>query len=154
MPEYAAIAEAVRQNPEAYRLLAVDDATGSIVAVTLKDVPEVAMADYVDGWVQAALNLAPGSSLIEKSVVHFREGQAGRAILEFNVQGASTWQLSYMVRQGSQIWTLNFSAAKEDFYLLQPIFEQSLQTVRFLSPPEGTPTTAAMRRAAEQEGRS
>ncbi len=61
------------------------------------------------------------------------ENEAGvRVILEFNVQGSSSWQLCYLVRHGSQIWAFNFGALKEDFYQLQPIFEQSLQTLRFL----------------------
>ncbi len=133
VPEYADIAEAVRQNPEAYRLLALDDATGSIVAVTLKDVPaDMPMTEYLDGWTQAVLDLTPGSSVVEKGIVQFRDDEAGRVILEFNVQGTSSWQLCYIVRQGTQIWTFNFGATKEDFYQLQPIFEQSIQTMRFL----------------------
>lgn len=133
LPEYADIAEAVRQNPEAYRLLAMDTVTGSIVAVTLRDVPpEMPMAEYVDGWTQAVINQTAGASLVEKGIVQFRDDEAGRVILEFNVQGESSWQLCYIVRQGTQIWTFNFGAIKEDFYQLQPIFEQSIQTMRFL----------------------
>lgn len=133
VPEYADIAEAVRQNPAAYRLLAMDGSTGSILAVTVKDVPpDMPMSDYVDLWIQAVLELAPGSSLVDKGVVQFRNDDAGRVILEFNVQGSSSWQLCYIVRRESQIWTFNFGAVKEDFYQLQPIFEQSLQTLRFL----------------------
>jgi len=133
LPEYADLAEAVRQNPEGYRLLAIDRQTGSIIAVTLKDVPSsMPMSDYVDGWTKAVLQLSPGSAVIDQGLVQFRDAEAGRVIVEFNVQGSSSWQLCYIVRQGEQIWTFNFGAAKEDFYQLQPIFEQSLQTLRFL----------------------
>lgn len=133
MPGYADMAEAVRQNPEGFRLLAVDDTSGSILGVSLKEVPpDMPMSEYVDAWSQAVVDLTPGSSVVEKRVVQFRNGDAGRAILEFNVQGSFSWQLSYILRREEQIWTFNFGAAKEDFYQLQPIFEQCMQTVSFL----------------------
>lgn len=133
VPEYADIAEVIRQNPGAYRLLAMDEATGSILAVTVKDVPaEMSMQDYVEGWTKAVLELAGGSSIVDQGIVQFRDDDAGRVILEFNVQGESSWQLCYIVRREAQIWTFNFGALKEDFYQLQPIFEQSMQTLRFV----------------------
>jgi hypothetical protein len=111
----------------------MDEATGSILAVTVKDVPaEMSMQDYVEGWTKAVLELAGGSSIVDQGIVQFRDDDAGRVILEFNVQGESSWQLCYIVRREAQIWTFNFGALKEDFYQLQPIFEQSMQTMRFV----------------------
>jgi hypothetical protein len=47
------------------------------------------------------------------------------------ILGAVSWQLTYALRHGDQVWNLNFGAIREDFPRLQPIFDQSLQTVRF-----------------------
>lgn len=132
-PGYEDLAELLRENPVAFRLLAMDLGTGSIVAVTDKDVPpEMPMAEYVDGWAAAVLRLSPGSSVIEKGIVQFREQETGRVILEFVVENESSWQLCYLVRREAQVWVFNFAAAKEDFYQIQPIFEQSIQSMQFL----------------------
>lgn len=132
IPQYADVAQAIRDNPDGYRLLAIDREAGSIVAVTAREVPTaVTMAEYVDKFSEAAVEVAPGIALIQKGVVPFRDGESGWMLFEFTLEDAVTWQLTYAVRQGDFVWNLNFGAAREDYPLLQPIFDQSLQTVRF-----------------------
>ena len=133
VPEGASIAEAIRQNPASYRLIAIDRANDSILAVTLRDLPaDVSMAEYVDAIGAAIVEQTPGTSVIQKGVIPFRDGEASWLLLEFALGEAVSWQLSYGVRQGAQVWTFNYSAAREDYPQLQPVFDQSLQTVQFL----------------------
>ena len=132
VPQYAEIAEVIRSDPGGYRLLTLDRATGSIVAVTSNDVPEgVSMAEYVDRFSAAVVEQAPGSALIQKGVIPFRDGEAGWMLFEFTLEEAVSWQLTYALRHGGQVWNLNYGALREDYPRLQPIFDQSLQTVRF-----------------------
>jgi hypothetical protein len=132
VPEYASIAQVIRDNPRGYRLLAIDRSTGSIVAVTASDVPTaVSMTEYVDKFSAAVVEQAPGAALLQKGTVPYRDGEAGWMLFEFTLGEAVSWQLSYAVRHGDQVWDLNYGAVREDYPLLQPIFDQSLQTVRF-----------------------
>ena len=133
VPQYAAIAEAVRENPGGYRLLTIDRETGSVVAVTTGSVPAaVSMTEYVDKFSAAVIEQAPGSALIQKGVIPFRDGEAGWMLFEFVVGDAVSWQLSYALRRGDQVWDINYGALREDYPGLQPIFDQSLQTVHFV----------------------
>ena len=133
VPQYAAIAEAVREDPSGYRLLAIDRETGSVVAVTTGSVPwAVSMTEYVDRFSAAVVEQTPGSALIQKGVVPFRDGEAGWMLFEFAVEDAVSWQLSYAVRRGDRVWDINYGALREDYPGLQPIFDQSLQTVHFV----------------------
>jgi len=132
VPEYASIAQAIRDDPTGYRLLAIDREKGSIVAVTARDVPaSVSMPEYVDKFIAAVVEEAPGAALIQKGVVPFRDGEAGWMLFEFTLEDVVSWQLTYALRQGDQVWNLNYGAAREDYPVLQPIFDQSLQTVQF-----------------------
>jgi serine/threonine-protein kinase len=131
-PATVDIAQAIRDNPAGYRLLAIDRETGSIVAVTAREVPtSVSITEYVDKVSEAMLEEAPGSALIQKGVVPFREGEAGWMLFEFTGDDGVGWQLTYAVRHGDFVWNFNFGAVREDYPLLQPIFDQSLQTVVF-----------------------
>jgi serine/threonine-protein kinase len=133
VPEYASIAEAIRQSPTGYRVLTMDRSNDSIVAVTVRDVPaELSMAEYVDAIGAAIVEQVPGTSIIQKGVIPFRDGEASWLLLEFTSGDAVSWQLSYGVRQGAQLWNFNYGAAREDYPQLQPIFDQSLQTVQLL----------------------
>ena len=133
VPQYAAIAEAIRNDPGGYRLLTIDRETGSIVAVTAGSVPAaISMTEYVDKFSAAVVEQIPGSALIQKGVIPFRDGEAGWMLFEFAVEDAVSWQLSYAVRRGDQVWDINYGALREDYPSLQPIFDQSLQTVHFV----------------------
>jgi len=137
VPGYEDLAEVLQEDPGAYRLLAVDTAGGSVIGVTLKDVPaDMPMNNYVESWVAAVLRQTPGASLVEKGIVQFREQDTGRVILEFAVQDETSWQLSYVVRREAQVWTFNFAAIQGDFYQTQPVFEQSMQSMQFLPTDE------------------
>jgi len=132
-PASASIAEAMRQNPTGYRLIAIDRGNDSIVAVTVRDVPaEVSMTEYIDAVAAAIVEQTPGASVLQKGVVPFRQGEAGWVLLEFVLVEEVSWQLSYGVRQGDQVWNFDYAGAREDYPQLQPIFDQSLQTVSFL----------------------
>ena len=138
MPEYVGIAQAIRENPHGYRLLAVDRQAGSIVAVTAHEVPTaISMAEYMDKFSAASVEAAPGIALIQKGTVPFRDGEAGWMLFEFTHEDTVTWQLTYAVRRGDYVWNFSFGAAREDYPQLQPIFDQSLQTVRF-TPRRGS----------------
>jgi serine/threonine-protein kinase len=131
-PSLADLAQAIRDNPEGYRLLAIDRETGSIVAVTAREVPTaVGMTEYVDKVSEAMVAEIPGGALLQKGVVPFRDGEAGWMLFEFPGADATGWQLTYAVRSGDFVWNFNFGAVREDYPRLQPIFDQSLQTVRF-----------------------
>jgi serine/threonine-protein kinase len=133
VPHYAALAEAIRDDPGGYRLLTIDRETGSILAVTAHGVPEaVSMEQYVDEFSAAVVEQAPGSALMQKGVVPYREGEAGWMLFEFTGEEAVAWQLSYAVRRGDLVWNLNYGAVREDYPGLQPVFDQSLQTVHFI----------------------
>jgi len=132
VPEYADIAAAIRQDPTAYRLLAIDRDSGSIVAVTARDVPAaVSMAEYVDKFGAAVVEQVPGSELIQSGAVPFRDGEAGWMLFQFTLGEAVSWQLTYAIRRGDQVWNFNYGAVREDYPRLQPIFDQSLQTLDF-----------------------
>jgi hypothetical protein len=132
-PATASFADAIRQNPAGYRLLAIDRSNDSIVAVTVRDVPaEVSMSEYVEAIGAAIVEQIPGTSILDKGVLAFREGEASWLLLEFVLEEEASWQLSYGVRQGDQVWNFNYAGAREDYPQLQPIFDQSLQTIRFL----------------------
>jgi len=132
-PATASIAEAIQQNPAGYRLIAIDRSNDSIVAVTVRDVPaEVSMSEYVEAIGAAIVEQIPGTSILDKGVLAFREGEASWLLLEFVLEEEASWQLSYGVRQGGQVWNFNYAGARDDYPQLQPIFDQSLQTIHFL----------------------
>jgi serine/threonine-protein kinase len=132
VPQNAAMAEAVRNDPGGYRLLTIDRETGSIVAVTAHGLSAaVSMAEYVDEFSTAVVEQTAGSALIQKGVVPFRDGEAGWMLFEFTLEEVVSWQLTYAVRHADQIWNFNYGALREDYPQLQPVFDQSLQTVHF-----------------------
>jgi serine/threonine-protein kinase len=131
-PEYAFLAEAIRADPGGYRLLTIDRDTGSIVAATTHDVPaSVSMSEYVDKFSAAVVEQVPGTTVIQTGIVPFRDGEAGWMLFEFVGPESVSWQLSYAVRRGDSVWNLDYGAVREDYPRLQPIFDQSLQTVVF-----------------------
>ena len=132
-PATASIADAIQQNPAGYRLIAIDRSNDSIVAVTVRDVPvEVSMSEYAEAMGTAIVEQITGVSVLDKGVVAFRQAEASWLLLEFVLDEDASWQLSYGVRQGNQVWNFNYAGAREDYPQLQPIFDQSLQTIHFL----------------------
>ena len=133
VPGHEDLAEILRTSPNTYRLLAMDQSSGSVVAVTFKEIPaDVPMPDYVEAWTKAVLGQSSGTSLLEKGIVQFREQDAGRVLFEFKVADGTSWQLTYIVRRERTIWSFQFAATRDEFYQMQPIFEQSFQTLSFL----------------------
>jgi hypothetical protein len=137
LPPYAWLADLVRADPAAYALLAVNPAGGAVVTISVQEVPvDRAMESYIETWITNASRQTPGTTVIEKNTVQFREQSTGRLILELVVQDKSLWQLSYLVRREAQVWAFSFAAVKEDFYQIQPVFEQSIQSMKFLPTEE------------------
>jgi serine/threonine-protein kinase len=133
VPSTAAIADAIRQSPTGYRLLAMDRSNDSILAVTARDVPtEVTMPEYGAAIATAIVEQVPGVTILQQGVVPFRDGEAVWLLTEFVLEEEASWQLTYGVRHGDQVWNFNYGGARDDYPQLQPIFDQSLQTVSFL----------------------
>jgi hypothetical protein len=88
------------------------------------------MQEYVDKVSAAVAEQTPGATVLQTGVVPFRDGEAGWMLFEFTLNDIASWQLTYAVRHGDQVWNLNYGALREDYPQLQPIFDQSLQTVQ------------------------
>ncbi|HET7011590.1 MAG TPA: hypothetical protein VFI11_12515, partial [Anaerolineales bacterium] len=114
LPRYAWLADLVRADPAAYALLAVDPAGESVVTVTVRDVPvDRTMARYVETWIANSARPTTIATVIERNVVHFRDQDTGRVILEIAAGDQVSWQLSYLVRREGQVWAFTFAVAKD-----------------------------------------
>jgi len=91
-----------------------------------------AMSEYADAVGAEIVQQTAGASVLQQGVVPFREGEAGWLLVEFVLGEEASWQLSYGIRQGDRVWNFSYAADRQDYPQLQPLFDQSLQTVKFL----------------------
>jgi hypothetical protein len=132
-PEYESYVETVEQNPTGMILTVFDlESAGSIVGVTLRDVPSEMMLDeYLNGLLGAIVEQIPGTSVIDRSVVQRDEDRIGRVVLEFDTGEAISRQLTFVILDGGNVWTVSYASPYDRFEQMLPIFDLSILTFKY-----------------------
>jgi hypothetical protein len=134
-PEFDLLAESLRQNPNAWVLLALDASEqGSVVGITRKEnaPPDLTAAAYLEGAVPVHENELPGTSVLDQGLTSLGRETVGWRVLEISTPGSLSRQLSYAFVRPPLIWTVSYAVAAEDFEAQRPMFEKSVLSFRVL----------------------
>ena len=82
---------------------------------------------YMDTRIQ---NYPPSITVTERKKVRVGANEAERIIFEIRLANLSLYYLSYYITDGGTIWRIRFEAEINEFYMLLPDFEKSVQTFR------------------------
>ncbi len=132
-PSFEATARQIEQNPSAFALWAFDSKTSQTgfltnVNITVsRGLTAVSLEKYLEA---TAKQLPSAFKIQQSSVTSLDQGQAGRIVTEFELQGVRGKQLFYAVKQGDAFWTVVYSASVDDFDQLLPDFEKSARTLK------------------------
>ena len=137
--DYESYVEAVEQNPSRMILEVFDlESAESIVGVTRREVPaEMALDEYLNGLLSTIVEQIPGSSVVDRAKIQKGDDLIGWIIFEFVTENAISRQLSFIVLDGGQAWTVSYASPLDRFEEMLPVFELSMLTFKIygLIPP-------------------
>ncbi|MBG1258748.1 serine/threonine-protein kinase [Nostoc commune] len=127
-PDLENFAQIVKQNPSAFSIWAFDTKTanstslGSIVIIINERI-------YPGTNFKKLLNesIENGFILLDMKTYKVEDDSVGRIIQ----LGKNSGQIKYIIKDGGTLWTVLFSARKDEFEQNLPIFEASIQTFLF-----------------------
>ncbi len=125
--------EAVEQNPSGMILVVFDrESAESIAGVTRREVPaEMALDEHLNGLLSDVVEQTPGSSVIDRAKIQRGDDLIGWVILEFVTESAISRQLSFVVLDGGQVWTVSYASPLDRFEKMLPVFELSMLTFKW-----------------------
>lgn len=82
---------------------------------------------YMDARIQ---NYPSLMTVTERKQVQVGEHEAERLIFEFRFANVTAYYLNYYITDGGTVWRVRFEAEINEFYMLLPDFEKSVQTFR------------------------
>jgi hypothetical protein len=132
-PDYEAIAHAMERNRSAFAIWAFDSQIGesggltSVTVVTERVPSSVTLESYL-GLVSK--KLTKDFRVVEQGMVPLDRYQAGRVVLEAQLQGTHVRQIMYIVKNGSTIWVVNLATGADEFDVRSPAFESSVRRIR------------------------
>lgn len=130
-PDFEKAAQIIERNPSAFVIFAIDSEVGdsgtlTSMNVVAERVPSAVTADtYVD---IVSKKLSTRYQVIERGIVTLDHYEAGRLVLEIEVQGVHMKSVMYAVKADGTIWALNYGTAAAEFDQRFPVFEQSART--------------------------
>ena len=130
-PDFESIANMIEQNPDVFVMWVFDSEVGSTGFLTNVNVTrqEVVSVVTVDAYLQAMEQQLPDAfTVTEKKKVRLGSYEAGRALLEMEINGVSGSELMYVVKDQNILWTITFATARSEFEQRLPVFEQSAAT--------------------------
>jgi hypothetical protein len=130
---FAQSAEELLANPYGLLLWAVDGTPTTSGAATNMNVtkedspPDSSMQDYLDDKLR---ELPAEFRVVESELVALaRYPEAAALIYEFTAQGITFRAVTYLVKVGGMVWTVEYGTGAQEFDQLLPIFEQSISTL-------------------------
>jgi serine/threonine-protein kinase len=130
-PEFGAIAEMIKQNPELFAFWVFDSEIGDSgfltnVNITTEEVPS---AIDIEMYLDLTENQFPAEfNMTERGIVPFQDSQAGRMVLEFDLGGVTGKEVIYIIQEDNTIWAVTYATSAEEFDQRLPDFERSIQT--------------------------
>jgi len=130
-PDFEQMAQIIEQNPTMYVIWAFDSEVGSSgvlsnVALTKE---RVLSAITMDTYLDAATNQFPAAfEVTERDIVTLGDYEAGRLVIEFEIQGVGGKELMYAVKDGTTMWAFVYATGADEFDERLPVFEQSALT--------------------------
>lgn len=132
-PDLEKFAEIVQQNPSAFSIWALDSIksdSGFLTNVIVTH-EQVTLTINLETYLQELSNNLPSQIRIVDMKIGLVEGyQVGRIITETSV-GRSGKQIYYVIKDGSNIWSVVFSTGANEFEERLRIFEASVRTFSF-----------------------
>jgi len=130
---FAQSAEELRTNPYGLLLWAVDGtptSSGAVTSMTVtkEDVPpDTSMRAYLDGELQ---ELPAEFRVVESSLAALaRYPEAAAVMFEYTARGVAFKQVSYLIKDGALVWTVEYGTGALDFDGVRPTFELSISTL-------------------------
>jgi hypothetical protein len=130
-PEFQQAAEAIRQNPSLYALIAYEANPGPSGFLTnVNIVKETVLSGIsIDAYLDAIVAQLPaGFDITSRELTTLNGREAGRMVIAFAVAGIEGKQLLYTIREGGTMWSITFTAAQEEFESLLPAFDSAAST--------------------------
>ncbi len=129
--DYAASADYIEQNPNAFALWANDTVVDQNGALTNMNVTtqEVSPLVTIDAFLDAALAQLPAEfSVVDRSIVDLPNYKAGRILIDVSLNEAVTKEVMYVIKDGKSIWVLTYTAGADEFEDRLVDFDQSAAT--------------------------
>lgn len=113
-------------------LFLTDETSGSplyrvAASVSYEPLNVDSLTTYMDARLQ---NYPSRIAVTERKKVQVGAHQAERLIFEIRVANITVYYLSYYITDGGTVWRVRFDAEINEFYMLLPDFEKSIQTFR------------------------
>ena len=90
-------------------------------------------SDSLDSFMDVRLSNIPADiNMAERRKVLINSTEAYRLMFEGKYNTISVNDLLFILQDGGTVWYVRYSAEINDFYEMLPIFEQSIQTFRFV----------------------
>ncbi len=137
-PDFEKVAQAIEQNPSAFVIFAVDSEVGDSGTVTNMNVVSrrVPSTVTVDKYLDIVAKKLPRQyRVLEQGIVPLDHYQAGRLVLDIEIQGVHLKNVMYAIKNGRTLWTVNYGTGAEEFDQRLPIFEQSARTFNVRAQP-------------------
>jgi hypothetical protein len=130
-PDFESIANTIEQNPDLFVIWVFDSDLGSSGFLTNVNVirQQVLSVVTVDVYLQALEQQLPEAfTVTDKKKVQLGSHEAGRALLDMEINGVSGSELMYVFKDQDILWCITFATSKSEFEQRLPIFEQSAAT--------------------------
>jgi hypothetical protein len=130
-PDFEKAAQIIERNPSAFVVFAVDSQVGDSGTLTSMNVvaERVPSAVTVNTYVDiVAKKLSRKYRVVERGIVPLDHYEAGRLVVEIDVQGVSMKSVMYAVKDDGTIWALNYGTGASEFDQRLAAFEQSART--------------------------
>jgi hypothetical protein len=132
---FAQAAELAERNPNIFVFFAINTKETTArgvtnVLVASQQLPEtVNLTTLMDA---VAKSVPAGFRVVDRKVVSIAGKQAGRLVVEAQLQGESVQQLTYISQQDKILSVVAYTTSKAAFQRQLPIFERSIQTFKRL----------------------
>jgi hypothetical protein len=133
-PEYVSSAKIIDQNPALFAIYAIDSRLGTSgfltsITVTVNQIVSTGPTNTLQGGVSQ--QLLPQYTVLDERTVLLGYYSAERMLIVSPAQGTRTRQLVYTITSLNTAWVVAFSTVEDEFFQRLPVFEQSMQTLRF-----------------------
>ncbi len=130
-PQYAQIAQTIKQNPSAYVLWIFDPQVSPSGGLTNANVGQerALSVQTVNTYLDAIEKQLPSDfRVVDRKIVSLDRYEAGRLVIEARVAGAYTKQLFHVMKIANTFWMVNFTTTAAEFDQRLQTFERSVRT--------------------------
>jgi hypothetical protein len=132
-PSFQSIADTIQNNPDMFVIWTFDSNIGpngelTSAAVTTE---QILSAMSLETYMDAAVKAFPAQfSVAEREVVQLEIYEAGRLVIEADINGVLAKEVMYIIKDGSTIYDIVYGTSAAEFDQRLPIFEQSINTFK------------------------